>query len=56
VQRELTSVAEMREVLSTSFGITPPPSDILDAKLAEILAAAGIVPEAPEPASEETEG
>lgn len=56
VQRELTSVAEMREVLSTSFGITPPPSDILDPKLSEILTAAGIVPEAPEPASEETEG
>lgn len=53
--RELTSVAEMREVLSGSFGLQLPPSDLLDPKLAAILAAAGIALPAPDAMVEETE-
>jgi len=41
--RELTSVAELRDVLTTTFGIQLPPSDQLDPKLDEILAKAGVV-------------
>ena len=49
--RALTSLADMREVLTTSFGIALPPAEMLDRKLADILLAAGIEPEAPvEPA------
>ncbi|MCR6670917.1 arylamine N-acetyltransferase [Devosia ginsengisoli] len=43
--RLLTSVAEMREVLSGSFGIQLPAAELLDPKLEAILAAAG-APEA----------
>lgn len=39
--RLLTSVAEMREVLSGSFGIQLPAADLLDPKLEAILAQAG---------------
>lgn len=39
--RLLTSVAEMRDVLSATFGIQLPPMELLDPKLASILAAAG---------------
>lgn len=46
-RRTLTSVADMREVLTTSFGITLPPADLLDFKLEAILAEAGISPDAP---------
>jgi len=55
VTRELTSVAEMREVLGTSFGLQLPPAELLDPKLAAILAAAGIVPPAPDAAPEDAE-
>lgn len=55
VSKALTSVAEMREVLTTSFGIALPPADLLDPKLSEILAAAGIEPEAPQAPAGETE-
>lgn len=41
--RALTSVGELREVLTTTFGIQLPNSDQLDPKLAEILAKAGVV-------------
>tara|TARA_R110002020_G_scaffold384014_3_gene594692 strand:+ start:4111 stop:4980 length:870 start_codon:yes stop_codon:yes gene_type:complete len=54
--RVLTSLADMREVLTTSFGITLPPADILDPKLAAILLAAGIAPEAPPAPAEAAEG
>lgn len=40
--RLLTSVAEMREVLSGPFGIQLPPMELLDPKLEVILANAGI--------------
>ena len=40
--RLLTSVAEMREVLSGTFGIQLPPMDLLDPKLEVILADAGV--------------
>ncbi|KRA47716.1 arylamine N-acetyltransferase family protein [Devosia sp. Root635] len=39
--RLLTSVAEMREVLSGPFGIQLPPADLLDPRLEAILAEAG---------------
>ncbi|QDZ12341.1 arylamine N-acetyltransferase family protein [Devosia ginsengisoli] len=39
--RLLTSLAEMREVLSGPFGIQLPSAELLDPKLEEILAAAG---------------
>ena len=52
--RDLISVAEMRDVLTTSFGITLPADTALDAKLGEILLAAGIVPPEPEIAPEAT--
>lgn len=54
--RLLSSVAEMREVLSSNFGIQLPASELLDPKLAEILAAAGIEPPPPEPTPEAVEG
>jgi N-hydroxyarylamine O-acetyltransferase len=41
-RRELTSVAEMREVLSTNFGIGLPAADLLDPALEVILANAGV--------------
>ena len=41
--RELTSVAELREVLSTTFGIQLPAAELLDPKLEVILANAGVV-------------
>jgi len=44
VRRQLTSVADMREVLSTSFGLHLPDAALLDPKLAAILAAAGVEP------------
>jgi N-hydroxyarylamine O-acetyltransferase len=40
--RLLTSVAEMREVLSGAFGIQLPPADLLDPRLQAILADAGV--------------
>jgi N-hydroxyarylamine O-acetyltransferase len=40
--RLLTSVAELREVLSGPFGIQLPPADLLDPKLEVILADAGV--------------
>lgn len=40
--RELTSVAEMREVLTSTFGIQLPPSEQLDPHLQTILANAGV--------------
>ncbi|WEK03966.1 MAG: arylamine N-acetyltransferase [Candidatus Devosia phytovorans] len=40
--RDINSVAELREVLTTAFGIQLPASDLLDPKLAEILARAGV--------------
>jgi N-hydroxyarylamine O-acetyltransferase len=43
VVRELTSVAELREVLSTTVGIQLPATELLDAKLETILADAGVV-------------
>ena len=39
--RLLTSLAEMREVLSGPFGIQLPSAELLDPKLEAILAAAG---------------
>jgi N-hydroxyarylamine O-acetyltransferase len=53
-RRELTSVAEMREVLTTSFGIALPTDAALDAKFGEILLAAGIAPPLPDVAPEGT--
>jgi N-hydroxyarylamine O-acetyltransferase len=41
-KRLLTSVAELREVLSDSFGINLPVADLLDPKLEVILADAGV--------------
>ena len=46
--RILTSVADMREVLASSFGITLPPADLLDFRLEAILQAAGVTLEAGE--------
>lgn len=40
--RELTSVAEMREVLSGTFGIQLPSAELLDPRLEVILADAGV--------------
>lgn len=40
--RVLTSVAEMRDVLSGTFGIQLPPMDLLDPRLEVILADAGV--------------
>ena len=40
--RLLTSVAELREVLSGTFGIALPPADLLDPRLEVILADAGV--------------
>jgi|TARA_R110000868_G_scaffold68685_19_gene203059 N-hydroxyarylamine O-acetyltransferase len=52
VSQQLSSVAEMREVLTTSFGMALPPADLLDPKLAAMLAEAGIAPQAPPPADD----
>lgn len=42
-QRQLTSLAEMRDVLSTSFGISLPQAELLDPKLEAILAGANVL-------------
>lgn len=54
--RDLISVEEMRDVLTTSFGITLPPPDVIDPKLSEILLAAGIMPAPPAAPTEAAEG
>lgn len=40
--RRLTSVAELREVLSSAFGIQLPPAELLDPRLEDILISAGV--------------
>ncbi|MCS6762137.1 MAG: arylamine N-acetyltransferase [Candidatus Devosia symbiotica] len=55
IVRLLTSVAEIREVLNGSFGIQLPTAELLDLKLADILAAEGLSPPLPDAAPEEAE-
>ena len=54
--RFLTSVAEMRDVLTSSFGLALPAGEALDARLGDILLAAGIAPEMPAAPAEASEG